>query len=179
MKLNFAYKLLDRVDASIINDLKSIALTGPYQATPDFKGYTLTLKKLDPTSVMPIQRLFREHMSKFFQLSGHLSTNIARMAPGGYIPEHVDYAAQVFGNQQDSILKFQIPIITNPGAGLCWKHEDNSPSQSLFLEEGGIYLFNNCRPHSSVNLGHSDRYWLTSRWNVNSLLDATMLDGPA
>ena len=82
------------------------------------------------------------------------------MVPGGYVPEHSDYIANTYGSRQDEIIKFQIPIITNSGAGLMWRWDDNTEqgAEALLLEEGGIYMFDNCRVHSSVNLGKTDRY---------------------
>ena len=93
---------------------------------------------------------------------------------------------------QDSIVKFQIPIITNSGAGMMWRHAGSVPgevgqfgdhnpiakntrSAAMSFIEGGIYAIDNCRVHSSVNFGNEQRYWLTSRWNVNALINDAIL----
>jgi hypothetical protein len=174
MRHNFTYKLIDKISEPILSSLKQYVVQGLYTGSNDFQEYTLTIRNLyniDP----PVQNLFEQHLAKFFKLTGHIGTNVARMVPGGYVPEHSDYMANTFGSRQDSIVKMQIPIITNPGAGLCWKWDETNQAQSLFLEEGGIYVFDNCKIHSSVNLGASDRYWITTRWDINSVIDSSII----
>lgn len=175
MKHNFTYKLIDKINLDILEDLKQYVIQGPWEESNDFKEYTIRLKNfrtIDP----PVQRLFDTHMSKFFGSGAHIGSNVAKMVPGGYVPEHSDYTANTYGKMQDSIIKFQIPIITNSGCGLCWKWDPKFKAEGLFLEEGGIYMFDNCRVHSSVNLGSTDRYWITSRWKADALLDPSILD---
>lgn len=177
MKHTFTYKLLDKIDNDLLVELKKYVLNEPLFTSNDFQGYTLQISK--SSTVNPaVQEMLRRNMAKFFKLEGHIETNIAKMFPGGYVPEHSDYTANTYGSAQDSIVKFQIPIITNPGAGLMWKWDvaRKLPAEALFLEEGGIYAFDNCRVHSSVNLGSTDRYWLTSRWRVESLIDKSVLE---
>jgi hypothetical protein len=175
MKHNFTWKLLDHVDSDILEKLKQFVLTGNYVKSNDFQEYTLTIWNIHRIRG-PISDLFASHMSKFCALEGHVGTNIAKMVPGGYVPEHSDYTANTYGKMQDSIIKFQIPVITNPGAGLCWKNDKNFPAEALFLKEGGIYMFDNCRFHSSANFGTQDRYWITSRWNRDFLIDKSLLN---
>lgn len=174
MKHNFTYKLIDRLDDDVLENLKNYVVLGPFESSNDFKEYTIKLKNfktIDP----PVQQLFDRHMSKFFKPGAHIGSNVAKMTPGGYVPEHSDYTANTYGKIQDSIIKFQIPIITNPGCGLCWKWDTGFKAEGLFLEEGGIYMFDNCRVHSSVNLGMTDRYWITSRWRADALIDSSIL----
>jgi hypothetical protein len=176
MNHNFTYKLVDRVNPELLKDLKRLVVKGPFMRSRDFQEYTLTVTPLthpDPAII----DLLDYHMSKFFSLDGHIETNVAKMVPGGYVPEHSDFIANTYGSRQASIIKFQIPIITNPGCGLMWRFDDNETgAEALFLEEGGIYMFDNVRVHSSVNLGKTDRYWLTSRWKVESLIDKSILE---
>ena len=177
MKHNFTYKLIDRVDYDILQDLKELVVKGPFMSSRDFQEYTIKVTPLHHPELAIID-LFDRHLYRFFTPDGYVETNVARMSPGGYVPEHSDYEANTYGNTQDDIIKFQIPIITNPGAGLMWKWKDDksSPAEALFLEEGGIYMFDNCRVHSSVNFGTSDRYWLTSRWRASALIDKSILN---
>ncbi len=176
MKHHFTYKLIDRIDSDVLLGLKKYVLEGPFVPSNDFQSYTLTVKHFlvpDPA----VLEFFGRHMSKFFDLRGHIETNVAKMVPGGYVPEHSDYSANTYGKSQDGIIKFQVPIITNPGAGLMWRWDKGTgeKAEALFLEEGGIYMFNNCRVHSSVNLGKHDRYWITTRWRADSLLNTELL----
>lgn len=177
MKHNFVYKLIDRIDPDIMVELKKLVVQGPFIKSNDFKEYTLTITPLD-FPFPAIIDLFDRHFYKFFTGGGHVGTNVAKMIPGGYVPEHSDYIANTYGKMQDSIIKFQIPIITNPGAGLMWRWEDDTEqgAQSLFLEEGGIYMFDNCRVHSSANFGTQDRYWITSRWREDCIIDRSILE---
>ena len=175
MRHTFTYKLIDRLNPAVLNTLKQYVVQGAYSATNDFQDYTITIRHIHPTD-QPVLDLFIQHLSKFFKLDGHIGTNVARMVPGGYVPEHSDYTANTYGSRQDSIVKLQIPIITNPGAGLSWRWDENSRAESLFLEEGGVYVFDNCKTHSSANFGSTDRYWITSRWDVNSIVDNTILN---
>lgn len=177
MKHNFTYKLIDRISPDILQDLKELVVKGPFMPSRDFQEYTISITPLHHPE-MAIIDLFDRHMYKFFTPDGYVETNVARMVPGGYVPEHSDYEANTYGGDQDNIIKFQIPIITNPGAGLMWRwdKESNCPAEALFLEEGGIYMFDNCRTHSSVNFGKTARYWITSRWKASCLLDKSILE---
>lgn len=177
MKHKFTYKLIGNVLPDILVELKKFVIKGPFFPSNDFQSYTLTISPFHHPEPAMLDFLDRQ-MSKFFDLQGHIETNVAKMVPGGYVPEHSDYTANTYGKNQDNIIKFQIPIITNPGAGLMWRWDKGTGdrAEALYLEEGGIYMFNNCRVHSSVNLGRYDRYWLTSRWSADALLDKTLLD---
>ena len=174
MRHNFTYRLIDQISQPILDSLKQYVVQGVYVGSNDFQEYTLTIRNL--TSIdTPVRNLFEQHLAKFFRLNGHIGTNVARMVPGGYVPEHSDYTANTYGSRQDGIVKMQIPVITNPGAGLCWKWDKNNRAESLFLKEGGIYVFDNCKVHSSVNFGSVDRYWITTRWDVKSVIDTSII----
>jgi hypothetical protein len=97
------------------------------------------------------------------------------MYPKSFVSPHSDYAAYTYGKIQNNIVKLQIPIITNPGAGLMWAHSRTSRSDCVNMVAGGIYVIDNCRVHSSVNFGDTFRYYLTSRWNVEMLIDQSVL----
>ena len=174
MKHNFTYKLIDRLSQPILDELKRYVVQGTYTASNDFQEYTISIRNLNDIQ-QPVMNMFEQHLSKFFRLDGHIGTNVARMVPGGYVPEHSDYTANTYGSRQDSIVKMQIPIITNPGAGLCWRWDKNSRAEALFLEEGGVYVFDNCKTHSSVNFGTEDRYWITTRWDIKSVIDSSII----
>lgn len=174
MKHSFPYKLIDTLDNNILEKFKVWVIHQTYHQVEDFTDYTIkSSKSLNDYNIF--KNLYDVHLSKFFDLSGHLTSNIARMNPNCYYPEHADYTGVKLGNSQDSIIKLQIPIITNPSAGLMWRHNPENQSACVSLKAGGIYVFDNCRIHSSVNFSDEYRYWLTSRWHKDSLLDLSLL----
>jgi hypothetical protein len=176
MEHKFTYKLIDQIDPHLLTDLKKLVTSGPFRASNDFDENTITIRSIvDPEPAFI--DLLDFYMYRLFSPDGHIETNVAKMVPGGYVPEHSDFDANTYGPNQDSIIKFQIPIITNPGAGLMWRwsKERQRPAEALFLQEGGIYMFDNTRVHCSVNLGTTDRYWLTSRWKAECLFNKSLL----
>jgi hypothetical protein len=176
MKHNFPFKLIGTLDKDTLDKFKVFVLNREYQIEPGFSKDIIQVS----TSFNYIEPVFRQlfdlHLAKYFKLSGHIGSNIARMSPNSYYSEHSDYTGAKLGHMQDSIIKFQIPIITNQGAGLMWRHDQENHSACVSLIEGGIYIFDNCRHHSSVNFSNDNRYWLTTRWHIDSLLDKSLLD---
>ena len=174
MKHTFAFKLIGNLDASLLEQFKTFVVAQAYQTTNDFVEYAITIRNIKPQEEI-FKNFVNLQMSKYFKLEGHVGTNIARMAPNSYVSEHTDYAANTYGKMQDSIVKFQIPIITNSGAGMMWRHDKENRSASMSFIEGGIYAIDNCRAHSSVNFSNEQRYWITTRWNINTLIDNSIL----
>jgi hypothetical protein len=176
MKHSFPFKLIDTLNADTLEQFKEFVLQQSYHKVEDFTDYTInSSRRLNENDVV-FKNLLNSHLSKFFKLSGHISSNIARMYPNSYYPEHSDYTGVNLGKSQDIIIKLQIPIITSVSAGLMWRHNSENCSACLSLNEGGIYIFDNCRVHSSVNFGNDYRYWLTSRWHIESLLDKSIIN---
>lgn len=182
MKHDFTYKLIGRVDQDLLQELKEMVVRGSFKGSKDFQRYTVT-GRWDIYEEPAYKKFIGQCMTRFFQQDGHIETNVAKMVPGGYVPEHSDYQAWKHGSNQALIAKLQVPIITNSGCGLMWRWDrtgetadtEVAKAEAAFLEEGGIYLFDNVRVHSSVNLGSTDRYWLTTRWKAESVLDQTIL----
>lgn len=174
MKHTFTSKLIGTLDVDLLEQFKTYVVKQEYQTTKDFVEYAIRISNF--TTKEPIFKSFVNiQMSKYFKPEGHIGTNIARMDPCAYVTEHSDYTAGIYGKMQDSIVKFQIPIITNPGAGMMWRHDDENHSAAMSFIEGGIYAIDNCRVHSSVNFSDTYRYWITSRWKIGSLIDDSML----
>ena len=176
MKHSFPFKLIDTLDTDTLTQFKTFALDQSYHLVKDFTDYTIRSSRTLNENDVIFKNLLDAYLSKFFKLYGHISSNIARMYPNSYYPEHSDYTGVTLGNCQDSIIKLQIPIITSESAGLMWRHDPENRSTCLSLNEGGIYIFDNCRLHSSVNFSNNYRYWLTSRWHIQSLLDKSILN---
>jgi hypothetical protein len=176
MKHSFPFKLIDNLDSNILEQFKVFVLHQSYHAMEDFTDYTIQSSRTLNENDIIFKNLLNVYLSKFFNLSGHLGSNIARMNPNSYYPEHSDYTGVKLGNRQDNIIKLQIPIITSVSAGLMWRHDSENRSTCLSLNEGSIYIFDNCRVHSSVNFSSDYRYWITSRWHRLSLLDTSILN---
>lgn len=174
MKHTFTFKLIGNLNADLLEQFKNFVVTQEYQTTNDFVDYAIKIRNIKSHEDI-IKNFINLEMSKYFNPEGHIGSNIARMEPNSYVSEHSDYTANTYGKMQDSIVKLQIPIITNPAAGMMWRHDKENRSAAVSFIEGGIYAIDNCRVHSSVNFGSDQRYWLTSRWNVNSLIDESIL----
>lgn len=178
------------MDAETLAELKEFVVAQDYRESNDFESYTVNVTR-DLTSNpnnQAVKKFIRKYMLKYFDAEGNISTNLSRMAPYSYVSEHSDYNANTFGDRQDDIIKLQIPIITNPGAGLMWPETQPTeeqlarnpdatglPSACCSLREGGIYIMNNVRKHSSVNFSSEYRYWLTCRWQLLSLRDPYLI----
>ncbi len=176
MKHCFPFKLIDTIDTDTLEQFKIFALDQTYHAMEDFTDYTIRSSRTLNENDIIFKNLLNVHLSKYFKLFGHIGSNIARMYPNSYYPEHSDYTSVNLGKSQDSIIKLQIPIITSVSAGLMWRHNSENRSACVSLNEGGIYIFDNCRVHSSVNFSNDYRYWLTSRWHIQSVLDTSILN---
>lgn len=174
MKHNFAFKLIGYINLSLLEKFKNFVVTQEYQTTNDFVDYAIKIRNIKSHEDIIVDFVNLE-MSKYFNPEGHIGSNIARMEPNSYVSEHSDYTANTYGKIQDTIVKLQIPIITNSAAGMMWRHNKENRSTSISFIEGGIYVIDNCRVHSSVNFSNEKRYWLTSRWNINSIIDTSIL----
>jgi hypothetical protein len=174
MKHTFTFKLIGNLEAGLLDQFKTFVVAQEYQKTNDFAEYAIKIRNIKPQEEI-FKNFVSSCMSKYFKSGGHIGTNIARMEPNSYVSEHSDYTANTYGKMQDSIVKFQIPIITNPGAGMMWIHDKEKHSAAISFIEGGVYAIDNCRGHSSVNFSNEQRYWITTRWNINLLIDDSIL----
>jgi hypothetical protein len=187
MKHGFTFKLIGNLNTDLLNQFKTFVVNIEYETTNDFVDYAIKIGNI-PLAIKA--KFINLEMSKYFKPEGHIGSNIARMEPNSYVSEHSDYTANTYGKMQDSIIKLQIPIITNSAAGMMWRHAADggdrqfgahnllpkkNRSAAMSFIEGGIYAIDNCRVHSSVNFGSEQRFWLTSRWNVNSIVDDSIL----
>jgi hypothetical protein len=176
MKHDYTYKLLEVMDDEMLSSLQSYVVNLNYVTSNDFQEYAIQVTpNFNVEKDILINTFFKKYMHKYFSEDAHIGSNIARMSPKSYVSEHSDYTALTYGKMQNNIVKFQIPIITNPGAGLMWSHNRIVRSDCVNMVAGGLYVIDNCRVHSSVNFGNEFRYYLTSRWNVEKLIDNSVL----
>ena len=181
MKHNFCYKLIGMLPPTLLSKLQELVVRpGGYKITTDFHPDVIRIKAISPHQStkedLMIMSEFYEYMGKFFKLDGHMGTNVARMEPISYISEHDDYGAAIYGNRQDSIIKLQIPITTSDQVGMMWRGDKTYPPTAVHMVEGGVYIIDNVKVHSVVNMGSNRRYNLTSRWHLDSLIDPTLAD---
>jgi hypothetical protein len=174
MKHGFTFKLIGQLSSNMLAQFKDFVLAQEYQPSNDFVEYAIKIRNLKSYEDI-VMNFVNSEMTRYFKPEGHIGSNIARMEPNSYVSEHSDYTANTYGKIQDSIIKLQIPIITNPAAGMMWRHDKENRSTAMSFIEGGIYAIDNCRVHSSANFGSEQRFWLTSRWNVNSIVDDSIL----
>lgn len=175
MKHNFCYKLIGTLDDRLLNDLKKMVMMSTYETTPDFHSDVIRVKNLFFNEDAALMEELYKSLSRFFRYSGHVGTNVARMSPNSYISEHHDYGAKTYGSLQDMIVKLQIPIITTNQVGMMWAGNSEYSPTVVHMIEGGIYIIDNLKIHSVVNIGSDYRYNITSRWNVNSVIDPILI----
>jgi hypothetical protein len=180
MQHNFFYKKLGTLELQLLNSLKNIVPKLVYKPEPDFPENVLTINQEQHSPEYIYFTIVRNqtinYLSQFFDKTGHITSNITKQLPMTYLAEHSD-SNTIYTDvtPADNIIKLQIPIITNPGVGMMWAPSLHDWACTHF-EEGNIYIIDNVRKHSAVNMGPSDRYYITSRWKVDSLLDKSILD---
>ena len=173
MQHNFFYKKIGNISDELLYAMQSDAISTTYKSCVDFSPNALTIS--NNINYKLLFKLLNE-LSYFFKLNGHTGSNYAKMNPMSYIKEHSDLSSY----EKESLIystmvKLQIPIITNEKVGMMW-----APTSEHFdiisFDIGGIYIIDNVREHSVVNLSNQYRYNLTSRFQVDSLLDKSLLD---
>ncbi len=155
-----------------------------YFNSPDFKLDTaadFSPDVINTCTLTPLLKkmLLEKELSPFFKKDGHVATNVAVMSPMSYLKEHGDLSSQYkIDLDQDKfskIVKLQIPIITNDKVGMMWAPTAMNTRVTSF-DLGGIYIIDNIRTHSAVNLSNEYRYYVTSRYDLDSLLDKSLIE---
>ena len=174
MQHNFFYKKIGNISDELLHGLQSDIISATYNASVDFPPNILTVS----TSINGklLIKLFIE-LTTFFNIGrGHMSTNYAKMHPMSYLKEHSDLTSYEKESPiYSTMIKLQIPIITNEKVGMMWA-PTSYESALVNFDIGGIYIIDNIRTHSVVNLSNEYRYNLTSRFHINSLIDKSILD---
>jgi hypothetical protein len=123
--------------------------------------------------------LLENELGPFFKKEGHVATNVAVMSPMSYLKEHGDLSSQYkIDLDQDKfskIIKLQIPIITNDKVGMMWAPTAMN-TRVVSFDLGGIYIIDNIRTHSAVNLSNEYRYYVTTRYHLDSLIDSSIIE---
>ena len=173
MQHNFFYKKIGSISNELLCDMQSDAISTIYKSTPDFSPNVLTTSNfVNPKLLI---QLFSE-LKNLFHLRGHIGTNYAKMNPISYLKEHSDFSSQERESSIHSkMIKLQIPIITNDKVGMMWAPTPEQFDVTSFVT-GDIYIIDNVREHSVVNLSNEYRYNLTSRFHVDSLVDSSLLN---
>jgi hypothetical protein len=176
MQHNFFYKKIGRISNELITSLQDYVASPDFFTFPytDFSENVITAGRLS----IALKNTIINELSTFFNPEGHIISNIAKMSPMSYVKEHEDVTNQPTyrgGNKHENMIKLQIPFVTNDLVGMMWSPTRDHTSVVNF-ELGGIYIIDNVRTHSVVNLSTESRYNLTSRFHVDSLLDKSLLD---
>ena len=173
MQHNFFYKKIGNISDELLYDIQRDTLSTTYRSCVDFPPNVLTISNSINSTLLI--KLFNE-LSCLFKCSGHISTNYAKMYPMSYLKEHSDLSSYEKELPiYSTMIKLQIPIITNEKIGMMWAPTPNE-STLVNFDIGGIYIIDNVRIHSVVNLSNEYRYNITSRFHINSLIDKSILD---
>jgi len=179
MRHTYCYKLIGNLTHPLLEELKSLVHEQIYFECPDFNPDVIKVTKNRRTwsdNHRNITANVYKELSKFFDPTGNIGTNIACMYPNTYLIEHSDYTAVNYGAVQDNIIKIQIPIITNDKVAMMWRADEDWTFIMAHLVEGGIYIVDNVRTHSAVNLSDQNRYHLTIRFKDDSIRDFSILE---
>lgn len=117
----------------------------PLHETPDLEQWS-TMKRL---LAQARKAIMAEQVSRQY-LSGDMGrAMISRLDAGSTIFWHDDNGAY-----HDRHIRFHIPLVTNPGCLMFSAHE------SLHMQIGALWYFNNRVRHSAANFGRSQRLHL-------------------
>jgi len=180
MKHSFFYKEIGQLDKALLSTLQEKVPNYSYEPDPDFYHGIITTGKLNTYDMASILN----DLSRYFKITGHIGTNIALMKPMTYLNEHSDLATKhelniLRKNNNSTAVKLQIPIITNDKVAMMWRNstpELNKQSNVVNFKIGKIYIINNIDPHCAINLSNSPRYFITSRFHMDSVLDKTSIE---
>ena len=174
MKHSFYCKKIGALSDELIKLLHDFCLTTSYHWK---KGDDFSPNVID-SSPLPnnLLNLYFIEISKYFRLSGHCGTNIARMHPKSYLREHSDLNTVRGGDLSRffKTIKFQIPIITDDRVLMIWT-ETIDKFHVEHCVSGGIYIFDNIVKHSVVNGSDNYRYNLTGRFEKSALINNDLL----
>jgi hypothetical protein len=173
MKHNFCCRLIHTLPTSLLAKLKDLALTSEYHAVKDFPEDVLWVTKFNLMRNDAMQELFQQHLSKFFRLDGHISTNIVKMFPNSYLYQHKDSTGSG-GAAHERTIKLQIPLLNADRSAMMWLEDRGQvyPKTTVVsMAEGGVHIIDNIKLHCSVNLDTNDRYFLTPKFWADSLIN--------
>jgi hypothetical protein len=168
MNYNFHLKKIGQIKDIIlkrfIDDIPTFKFNNEtsFMAPNHITIYDYPDNKINNNIIITINQL-----STILNPNDYHSASIDCILPNSYIKEHVDQ--DVYGANQPIALdlhKIHIPIITNPYTKQIWVQYINNrlDPKIEFLEQGGVYAYNNMARHCAINLGDTPRYHLILRY---------------
>jgi Aspartyl/Asparaginyl beta-hydroxylase len=167
--MDFFYKKIGDIPPERLAQLRRLALAKQYQPTPDFDPDVMLVCSL--TGSLAYNAQVKDILTETFPMfdqAGMVATTVTLMKPRSYLLEHTDFVSI---ERTPSFYKLHIPLTTNDKVGYMWRDWTGV----LTMQEGEIYLFNNLRIHSVINLGNEPRYQLIARYSYSALKDPSLL----
>ena len=172
MKYNFLFKKIIDINDSVLDRLEEYAMSVDYGDNLGFyKGKGIRTHMIE--NVADVQ-LAIDAISTIVSPNGYLNSYVNILPANHYIFEHSDVGEGKFFNDNLTIHKIHIPLITNQSSGHMWKcyYEENK-QVAVNFERGASYLFNNIDIHSAVNFSsNEDRYHLILRYRQDSIAES-------
>ena len=167
MQHNFYYKQIGKISNSLLTQLQQSVDQLHYTECDDFCPTVLTVSNLPPLLLVK----FLLEMNNFFELKGHIATNIAKIDKNSYLREHSDTQSLFLNNDKiTNSLKIHVPILNTENAAMMWV-----PNIVTNFKVGCIYVIDNIKIHSAINLDNKPRYNLTTRFYLDSFKHNYML----
>lgn len=167
MQYNFFIKKLGHVDFNLVEKIRKALVTRVYTATPDFNPEVILVNSLSGKSSYEIEifeELLVNNLDILFDRHKLMNMTVSMMLPNTYLLEHSD---TVSIERVQNFHKIHIPITTNDKVGHMWR----DLIHPFHMDIGGIYLFDNMRKHSVVNLSSEPRHNIIVRYNSGAELD--------
>lgn len=113
-----------------------------------------------------------EKVLEYFPTTNFDRIRLMRLAPGGgELSRHVDHVEKDSGMGDDKIMRFHVPIITNPNVMFTMWNTDGQKVETN-MEMGSTWLFDFRKPHMAVNAGNDVRIHLV----IDIVMDQKMRD---
>lgn len=171
MDYNFYLKKIGQLDDALVEKLAEMLKARSYTTTTDFNPDIILVNNLlnqtDYEKAL-LEELLVNYLDALFSRSKLYNTTVSLMLPRTYLLEHSDHVSR---ERLQTFYKLHIPIVTNDKVGHMWRNS----AEVFHMEKGGIYLFDNIRKHSAVNLSSEDRYHLMVRYTYGSEIDPSIL----
>jgi hypothetical protein len=175
--LNWNYKKIGNLPIDLLQSLQRMVVNLDYKPVPVLYNYISTERPNKTEAYVNTMHNLVTYLQKYFHIDGHRGTNIARMNPVSYVPEHND--KNLWVDESQIGIKLQIPIITSDKSGMMWSLSpdvlNESSADAVNFEEGAIYIINQYARHSVINLDKNYRYNVTSRWVSSCILDPNLI----
>jgi hypothetical protein len=174
MKHNFFCRHICTLPDNVIEKFVDYVTTLDYFASSSFPDDIIQVYAPIKSDLLESLLLF---LNNWLRSDGHFNSNIARMSPYTYMPEHTDILKNRIPEHYGptNLIKLQIPIITNPQVLMMWYDRVNARSHVCHFVKGGVYVINNIVMHSVANGGPDHRYFITMRYKYPESIRQTEL----